>query len=720
MHTGSIKIMTEQMLLDGALVDEQFLVDIPRRRKRPSWILTESVALVGAWETLFHRRRVGGGELDDEKSYAYEHSEDFVLKVKELGANILITAFSKNYYIDKEEFKLKLKLAEYCRKHKLRLGTYIRPDYIYSEYFTEIIKDKDILAFDADGNVGTYGDQEWRESLCLHKPDTIEMFKSDIRRAILELKVDALHIDGFIIGHMETMGACRCSTCRKDFTKFLIKRYGSDPEACCRRFGHTNLEAIKPPGMKNKPAMPSGAVNNPVWQEWIIFRCTWTARIARLISEYVYELNPNVAIMTNSGVAVKENLPLLMGSTPEIIGEYSDVIMNEDAYGPSVTDEGQIIQRARQHKIVNQTGAWLWNYMGANSTSLEVGFAHAAAFNRGRVTCIAMMGGSHCIGMSEESEEFKIKRSFMKWLKENWDFYQNLEDIAEIAVWREQKAMAFADPLTYATATRVEQLLIEDRIPFTITSGQWPSTIKVLILPNLTNLGSEQCKKVVEFINHGGSVLVIGTTSLRDSWGRQYSDFNLRSILPEIVACPTSHSSSQHIAAANVPVVANSFFADSGDCSCREIASGRVAYISSIVDETDLPPFFNLDNSINLNLDTNNWKIPEKADELRNILSWLTRDSCIFTVDSSRGVIANYYQQEHTGIYFIHLVNLTGKTAQHTEIKAMLPSVEYTVKSMSPYSGDGENLSWSQKNDELKITLKSLKTYTIIEIAKKV
>ena len=114
--------MTEQILLDGAIVDEQFLADIPRRRKRPSWILTESTALVGAWETLFHRRRTGGGDIDDEKSYSYEHSEEFVLKVKELGANILITAFSKNYHIDKEEFKLKLQLAEYCRKHKLRLG----------------------------------------------------------------------------------------------------------------------------------------------------------------------------------------------------------------------------------------------------------------------------------------------------------------------------------------------------------------------------------------------------------------------------------------------------------------------------------------------------------------------------------------------------------------------------------------------------------------------
>jgi hypothetical protein len=715
-----VPVKIEEMLLDGSLVDEQFLADIPRHRKRPGWILKEPIALVGAWETLFHRRRVGGEFVDDEKSYNYEHSEDFVLKVKKLGANILITAFSKNYHIDEEEFKLKLKLAEYCRKHQLRLGTYIRPDYIYSEYFTEVLKNKDILAYDAAGNVGTYGDQEWRESLCLHKPDTIEMFKADIRRAILELKVDALHIDGFIIGHMETMGACRCSTCRKDFTEFLIRRYSSSPEACRRRFGHTNLKAIKPPGLKSKPAMPSGAILDPVWQEWIIFRCTWTARIARLISEYVYELNPDVAIMTNSGVAVKENLPLLMGSSPEIIGEYSDVIMNEDAYGPYISNDGEIIQRVRQHKMVNHTGAWLWNYMGVNSTSLDVGFAHAAAFNKGRVTCIGMMGGSHCIGMMEESDDFNIKQSFMKWLKKHWDLYQNLEDIAEIAVWREQKSMAFADPLTYATTMRIEQLLIEDRIPFTIASGQWPATIKVLILPNLTSLGGEQCKKVIEFVNRGGSVMVIGATSLRDSWGRKYPDFNLRSILPETVGKPTLHSSVQHIAAANVPVDANSFFADDGDYSRREIGSGKVVYISSIVDESDLSPFFNLDNSIKLDIDTSNWKIPREVDELRQMLAWLTCDTCIFKVDSSRGVIANYYRQKNTGSYFIHLVNLTGKTVGNTKIKAVLPDVEYSIKSMSPYSEDGENISCSRKGDKLEITLEKLNIYAIVEIAKKI
>ncbi|MCK5844945.1 MAG: hypothetical protein KAG97_09575, partial [Victivallales bacterium] len=589
------------------------------------------------------------------------------------------------------------------------------PDYIYAEYFEELLKEKDILAYDADGKPDTYGPQEWRKSVCLHKPDAIEMFKADIKRAIVDLGVDALHFDGYIVGHMETRGACRCATCCRDFTEFLVRRYGSDPETCRRRFGHSHPEAIKPPGMKFKPAMPSGAVTDPAWQEWIIFRCTWTARIARLISEYVYELDPNVVIMTNSGVAVKENLPLLIGNTPDIIGEYSDVIMNEDAYGPYITVEGRVIQRVRQHKMVHGAGAWLWNYSGSNATSLDVGMAHGAAFNKGRLTCI----GTICGDDSAIIKDYSKKQAFTRWLDEHWDIFQGLEEVAEIAVWREAKAMAFADPLTYATAMGVEQLLVEGRVPFTVTATAWPSTTKVLILPNLTCLGVEQCEKIVRFVNDGGSVLVIGATSLQDGWGRKFTDYQLRPILPDVVEPPTAGVASQHVAAANIPVEGGSFASVGGDLSRAEVGAGRVGYISSIVDKDDLPSLFNPDHTADMGLDTSYWRVPEKAREIRGMIAWLARESNMFTVEAPRGVIANYYYQEHACTYFVHLVNVTGEAVSETVVKAVLPRGEYSVESMSPFCGDGDLLSWSQNDDSFEIILGSLKTYAIVAIAKK-
>ena len=93
--------------LNGALVDERLLADIPPRGKKPDWVVKESLISVGAWEPLFHRRRLGSSWADDEAFYEYEHSEQFVKEILDAGGNLLITAFAKNYHIDEDEFRQK-------------------------------------------------------------------------------------------------------------------------------------------------------------------------------------------------------------------------------------------------------------------------------------------------------------------------------------------------------------------------------------------------------------------------------------------------------------------------------------------------------------------------------------------------------------------------------------------------------------------------------------
>lgn len=431
--------MTEQELLNGDLVDQRFLVDIPRRRKHPEWILRESIVLLGRWEPLFFRRRGGAdSDAEDERIMRYEHGEEFVRYLKERGVNLFVASFSKNYQIDEEEFRLTVQLRDICWKHGIKLGVYIRGDQIYSEFFGDTIKKEDILAKRADGRVPTYGFLEGRKSVCFHKPKVMEMFKADIRRAAIDLKVDYLHFDGFEVGGIETIDACRCEACRRDFVAFLQRRYGDNIEACIRRFGHDHLEAIEPPGMISLPLAPTGLITEPVWQEWIMFRCTWSTRIARMVYEYVYSLRPEVAIGVNNGVPVRENGPLLIGTELVSYGDGADIMMNEDAYGPYVTGEGKIIQRARQHKMIHEAGCWAWNYMDQHSASSCIGLSHASAFNKGRVTYLG-----------------DAESSFLVWQKEHWEQFQDLEEVIDVAVWRERKAMAFADPMSYATAMQV-------------------------------------------------------------------------------------------------------------------------------------------------------------------------------------------------------------------------------------------------------------------------
>lgn len=707
--------MKEKELLESGLVDEQFLSDLPNRRQRAAWVLNESLVSVGAWEPLSHRRRLGTTQVDDEKFYAYEHSEQFVKEILAIGGNLLITAYDKNYYVDEEEYELKKQLVAHCKKHGLRLGVYIRADNIQTEVMADRLKNEDLLARKADGHSFSYGSQEWRKDICFHKPGNIEAFKASIHRAIIDLGVDMLHLDGFGVGGTETYNACRCDACRRDFTKFLIRRWGDDSKSCKHRFGHTRLEGIEPPGFASLPAVPTGRITEPVWQEWIRFRCTWTARVTRIISEYAYELNPDVAILGNAGLAVRENSALLCGYEPETYCRHVDMMCNEDAFDAHIGPEGEIIQRVRQHKMVANGGAFLWNYMhnpARQERHLRLQLSHAAAFNRGRTTGIGFSFACY--------NDFRlagdIKRKYADWMKQHWEHFQNLESINDVAVWRELRAMAFAEPVTYATAMRIEQLLIEDRTPFHIVFGDWSSDTQMLVLPNLAILDDAQCARLIQFVERGGSLLIIGQTSILDGWGRRRNDFGLRAILPPQVKA-SGLVFVQHIAGANDPIKPGCETIDDKEQWTRHQAgAGRVIHIPELVDPSTQPSLFNVDHTYNFGLDLTNWRIPGKSDETREALAWLLDGKQTFTVESERGVISNYYCQPESGSRYVHLVNLNDHVVADTVIKYKLPANTkvYDVSVISPDGDEFQKIDWRMSEDHLVISLERLDVYSVI------
>jgi hypothetical protein len=709
--------MNKNLALNEPLVDLRFLEDLTQKRRRPAWVRNGSIAMVGAWETLYHRRRTGTTQVDDEKFYAYEHSEEFVREILGIGAKLLITAYDKNYFVDEEEFALKKQLAALCAKHGLKLGVYIRADQIYSEVFADRLAKHDLLARGADGRVPVYGHQEWRKNICFHKPGNLDAFKASIRRAIIDLGVDELHLDGLEVGGTETYHACRCDACRRDFTAFLQRRWGDDPRACKRRFGHTHLDGIEPPGLAMVPAIPTGRVTDPVWQEWIRFRCTWTTRVTRLISEYAYELKPEVAILGNGGLAVRENAALLCGFDVGSYCQHVDLMGNEDAFDPHLTADGKIIQRVRQHKMVGGSGAFLWNYMhhpDRPERNLRLQLSHAAAFNRGRTACMGFSFACY----SDFRHAGPEKRKYADWLERHWEHYQDLEEVADVVIWREARAMAFAEPLTYATAMQVEQLLIEDRIPFRIVTGEWPADTRVLVLPNLAFLDDAQCSRVSQFVEAGGRLLVIGQASTLDGWGRRRSDFGLRAVLPDTVRMP-GLVFEQQAANANDPISAGQCVAgDKEHWARHSVGAGRVVYIPELVDPATQPSLLNADQTYNFGLDLANWRVPEKADDLRGALAWLLDERPAFAVQAERGVLANYYRQGGGGRCYAHLVNLLDQPVRHVELH-MIPPPGRTVDSVSLITPDGtahEKMEWRWEHGRLVAVMESLDVYAVVVI----
>src|SRR4051794_39795990 len=61
---------------------------------RPSWLGQEPLIVVGNWDSApIFRRRAGGASLDMEEQYARQHTEEAVVKLKQLGVTLAIVHF---------------------------------------------------------------------------------------------------------------------------------------------------------------------------------------------------------------------------------------------------------------------------------------------------------------------------------------------------------------------------------------------------------------------------------------------------------------------------------------------------------------------------------------------------------------------------------------------------------------------------------------------------
>ena len=706
--------MTAGHAITSGLIDYRFLDDLPQQRVTPDWVRREPLACVGGWEPLFHRRRRGNNTVDDEELFAYEHSEPFVRELIDAGVSIMITSYCKSLYIDESEYLLKKELAAHCKKHGLRLAVYIRCDNVYAERLADEIRTRDVLAQRADGRVPIYGREEYRPCTCFHKPDTMAWFKEAIRRAIEDLGVDALHLDGFIVGGMETVDACRCEACRRDFTAFLKRRYDNDPDMARRRFGFAELDAIQPPGMIVEPLMPLGQVVDPVWQEWIIFRCTWTARVAREIAEFVYDLNPDVGIFVNNAVAVRENTAILLGTDLPSLGEGADDLMIEDGYGPQITDDGRIIQRIRQHKLARSCDAFVWNYMNRETVAeLQLAMSESVALNRGRINHIGDTEG--VFPTSTFRLHTNAKKTFLDWTRDHWAHFQAVEPVADVAVWREARAMAFAPHLAYATAMQIEQLLIEEHLPFSLAIREWTADTRVVVLPGLACLDDALCQRVVEFVEQGGSAMIVGDTSMRDGWGRLRRDLGLRALLPASVNTPGLHAE-QHIAAAGAAMPEVAALTQSSEDIYHQVGRGRVVYVPSVVDPASQPSLFNPDNTYDTSLDLTNWRVPERADELRRAFDWLLDDQPTMGVTAPRGVIAEYDRKPDDGSYYAHIVNMTGEAVSDVAATLVLPGNRRTtaVRILSPDADGDRQADWQASGAQVTATVGRVLYYAMV------
>jgi hypothetical protein len=238
------------------------------------------------------------------------------------------------------------------------------------------------------------------------------------------------------------------------------------------------------------------------------------------------------------------------------------------------------------------------------------------------------------------------------------------------------------------------------------------------VLPNLAFLDDAQCARVIQFVRAGGNLLVVGQTSTLDGWGRRRSDFGLRPVLPDTVRMP-GLVFDPHGANANDPVAAGrAALGDKQHWARHQVGAGRVVYIPELVSPSTQPSLFNADNTYNFGLDLTNWRVPERADDLRQALAWLLADRPTFSVRARRGVLANCYVQRGTGRRYVHLVNLHNQPAGRVVVKfAGAKTVRASV--LTPESQSPRKRACRVSGTSGTVMLENLDVYAVLVIEPK-
>ena len=707
-----------------AFVDYSGMALKPDQRQRPNWIRQDGLCFVGCWETMPCRRFSGAATTWAEDDYAFEHSQAFLDDVKRLGCNAVTIPYDCGHgeaFIEKD-VQMSKAFIELAHKNGLKAGTYFRPDIVWPETLSdeELAELEGGFQVDSDGRFIQPFDSAMK-NVCYHHPGTLERFKRHIRRAIIELKTDILHIDGMIVGSYEGDGACRCPLCVEDFRKFLVARYGHDREMAARRFGHPFLEKVVPPAMYPIRSGPfdSGPVQ-PNWCEWVAFRCTWTSRILAEVAALTKQLNPEVSINHNNALAAfRENTALLMGIDVIGVSRYTDAAWSEDAYGPRLHENGLLVHRIRQFKICRAEGTFGLTYMHEQQQrELRQNLAHTAAFNEGNIGCIGFP--PHMNFSNRYNVHFQTKCDFMRWMNEHRLYFKDARSAARIAIWRPRENMAMSSKLAYAAAMRMEQLLIENYRGFDIVVDESPASLSkydVVIVPNVECMSLTQIKGLVKYARDGGSLLIGQNTAAYDLWHRRrienswaelFGTASARNVVADAVA--------ENFAGIFVAADAKS---ESDQLSQVTCGKGRAVYVPKLIDPASQPSMTTISGGMDLSLDYTNFVVPEGAEEINNAIDWLMNGRESFRVSAERGMLAEFMAQENPRRKLVHLVNLRPEPQHNCILNIKISEPVDDIEVLFPPTDQPPQWRVVREKADIQVVFDILDTYVVVVVKMK-
>ncbi len=660
-----------------------------------AWIENGLIDAGGSHEPYLFVVRCGGQSTNAREVYEHEQSEEVIRKLKDQGVEVFHTHLYKGFGMaaEKTEMEDTVRTAAIVHRLGMKIDTYIQWDsMMYETFFAEEPRAKDWIQCDAIGQpvMIEYGyQQSFRYLPCFSNQEFIDYLKKVVRFAVTEVKTDFIHFDNFTLS--AEPNSCHCAACKTGFRQYLRSKYSADERKS--RFGFENIDYVNPPlwNATNRPEKLR-VIADPVFQEWIDYRCQTMADALKQMEELIHSLNAAVVIEINYGGVVGYNSPWIRGTDFARLLPHTQVFWDESDSNSELTEDGRLLTAIRTYKLARTYHNVVLTYIAVSETAI----AECLAFNQ-------------TIGFAGESPLSEDVVKYIAFYRKQRDLYVGAEDLAPVAVLRSYASITYNNAAAGLSALLVEQTLIQAKIPFQlIADGHLadlsPATCKVLILPNTECLSGEQIEAIQRYVAAGGGLVATEQTGLYDAWRRMRVEPGLKDLIAGQASIHGHKKRAAETAAA-------------GGLQRKTVGGGRTVYIPAIEFDGPLPP-----DEPYFNLGTDFWRRPKNWEDIVDAISWAAGEKFPISVKAPDSIAMNLLEQTAKQRRILHLVNYDmekNPSVSNIAIQCATPKGKpaKAIQFYSPEAESGRPIDFHMEGAEAVFIAPTLQAYGVVTVS---
>ena len=662
---------------------------------RPEWTQRGKVVWGGnLHEPLaFYRREnrtmagIDAGGLWLEDWYDKVRSEETIRDLAEKGANLIYINFAKGAGQDRkfEDLDNTARVVELCHKYGIRLLAYIQVATKHSEeFFSKHPEAENWRRVNPDGKPQTYGSQYYRAALCPANDEYRQYLKTLVRSVVVDYGIDGVFLDNCYYD------PCYCPVCQKKFNAYLREHYPDPFES----FGITDYKDVVIPEVNS----PENSVSDRLQQAWVNWRVTIVPDLADSLRAYMKSLNPDAAFSGNT-IYPRHNNWHLRGVNPYRMLHIFDISYCEGHNFPRWGD-GLMVSNASSYSMCESAatnmlaGVWLpGTVLPWKSSQVELHLGESMAFGGhvlSSIWALRMKGRRFAESAEQLSDPYftvpeigEPMGRYNRFLLDHSSLYEGSHRDVKVALYHSESSMAYDFAESYQAFVNVNQLLLQEHIPFDVLFSQDIARLgsySALLVCSQSCLSEREIEALKHFVKAGGELIITGESGLKDEFNRERADYPLSDIIG-----------------------ASLFDGDRSLVYEAKHGSGRIVFFP---DAPELTAGKSIQSTVEPYLTPEDNRLVESVREA-------VGSDLSLTIDAPRWVVLSQ-SVAADGKNITHLLNYDNSSTVDGIRLSLTESSILSGKTPRIFSPDGEEYNKLQKISNTVWVVEKIKTYTVI------